>query len=99
MGIKIDDETRDKMIDELVDKHAQLDDICHEIFLTIWAYKKMRFNELLRALKKLDIQITQPTLTEHLQHLTEMELVIKQVGIQQRVIHAHPGRFPQGGLR
>jgi DNA-binding HxlR family transcriptional regulator len=84
MNKKIDDATRDKILDELLEKHAALDDICREIFLTLWAYKKLRFNELLRALKKLGIKITQPTLTDHLQHLIEKRIVEKEDGYSLR---------------
>jgi DNA-binding HxlR family transcriptional regulator len=71
------------MIGEVLKKHKELDDICHEIFFTLMAYKKLRFNELLRALKKLGIKITQPTLSEHLTHLIEKELIErKEEGFQ-----------------
>jgi DNA-binding HxlR family transcriptional regulator len=69
------DASRDRKIDEIVDKQLALDDLCHEIFLTLQAYKKLRFNELLRSLKKLGVKITKPTLTEHLKHLIELNLV------------------------
>ncbi len=83
MNKKIDYAARDKMIDEVLKKHKELDDICHEIFFTLMAYKKLRFNELLRALKKLGIKITQPTLSEHLPHLVEKELIErKEEGFQ-----------------
>ena len=83
MNKKIDYAVRDKMIDKVLKKHRELDDICHEIFFTLMAYKKLRFNELLRALKKLGIKITQPTLSEHLPHLIEKELIErKEEGFQ-----------------
>ena len=83
MNKKIDYAARDKMIDGVLKKHRELDDICHEIFFTLMAYKKLRFNELLRALKKLGIKITQPTLSEHLPHLIEKELIErKEEGFQ-----------------
>jgi len=69
------DSARDKKIDEIADKQLALDDLCHEIFLTLQAYKKLRFNELLRSLKKLGVKITKPTLKEHLMHLVELNLV------------------------
>ena len=46
MAKKIDGAERDKKIDEILEKHRKLDDICIEIFFTLQAYKRLRFNEL-----------------------------------------------------
>ena len=82
MERKYDEAVRDKKIDHLVEVHAGLDDACKEIFFTLIAYKRLRFNQLLRTLKKLDVKITQPTLKEHLDHLLEKELIDCEKGFQ-----------------
>jgi DNA-binding HxlR family transcriptional regulator len=83
MERKIDGATRDKILDELIEKQVEFDDICNQVFFTLLAYEKLRFNQLLRTLKKLGIRITQPTLTEHLSHLTEKGLIEKEEGFQK----------------
>ena len=88
MNEKIDDNERDKKIDELSKKHAQLDDICKEIFLTLWAYQKLRFNALLKTLNKYGVKISQPTLKEHLRHMIAKELVIRKVEGFQNVSYS-----------
>ena len=40
MNRKIDYATRDKMIDEVLKKHRELDDICHKIFFYINGIQK-----------------------------------------------------------
>jgi DNA-binding HxlR family transcriptional regulator len=85
MKKKIDEATRDKILDELLEKHADFDPVCHEIYFTLLAYEKLRFNQLLRTLKKLGIKITQPTLTEHLSHLVEKRIVEKEEGFQKTI--------------
>jgi DNA-binding HxlR family transcriptional regulator len=67
--------TRDRKLDEIIEKHAKLDDICRQIFLTLQAYRTLRFNELLKYLKKFGVDITNPTLIEHLNHLRKQKLV------------------------
>jgi len=69
------DAARDKKIDELVEKQTQLDGICREIFLTLLAYKRLRFNELHRSLKKFGTNISKPALLEHLRHLIKKKLI------------------------
>ena len=64
---------------------AGLDDICHEIFVTLLAYKRLRFNQLLRTLKKLGVKIEKPTLKAHLDHLLEKGLVECQTGFQTAI--------------
>lgn len=79
------DSARDRKIDEIADKQLALDDLCHEIFLILQAYKKLRFNELLRSLKRLGVKITKPTLKEHLMHLIELNLVERNEEDVQKV--------------
>ena len=85
MKRKIDDATREKILDELLEKHAELDPLCIRIFFTLQGYEKLRFNQLLRTLKKLGTKITQPTLSDHLQHLLEKNLIEKEEGFQRAV--------------
>jgi len=79
------DAARDQKIDELVEKQTQLDNICHEIFLTLLAYKRLRFNELHRALKKFGTDISKPALLEHLRHLIKKKLVKRKREGEQNV--------------
>ena len=72
---EIEDATRDKRIDEISNKMFEIDDICHEIFFTLMAYKKLRFNELHRYLKKFGTDISKPALIEHLKHLIKQKLI------------------------
>jgi len=85
MKRKIDDATREKILDELLEKHAELDPLCIRIFFTLQGYEKLRFNQLLRTLRKLGTKITQPTLSDHLQHLLEKNLIEKEEGFQRAV--------------
>lgn len=75
MEKKIDDFARDKRLDELSLKTLELDDICSEILLTLLAYTRLRFNELHTMLKKFGTDISNPTLSEHLKHLTKGKLI------------------------
>jgi DNA-binding HxlR family transcriptional regulator len=66
---------RDRKIDEILEKHRTLDDICVDIFFTLMAYRKLRFNELHRYLKKFGTDISKPALIDHLKHLTKLKLI------------------------
>lgn len=86
---EIEDAARDKRIDEIADKFAfELDDICHEIFLTLMAYKNLRFNELHRYLRKFGTEISKPSLIEHLKHLTKQKLVKRKRADSQNVSYS-----------
>jgi DNA-binding transcriptional ArsR family regulator len=78
MAKKIDGAERDKKIDEILEKHRKLDDICREIFFTLHAYKRLRFNELHRRLKIFGTDISKPALIDHLKHLRELKLVSRK---------------------
>ena len=78
MAEKIDGAERDKKIDEILEKHRKLDDICREIFFTLHAYKRLRFNELHRRLKIFGTDISKPGLIDHLKHLRELKLVSRK---------------------
>ena len=73
-----EDSVHDQKIDEILKKHAQLDDVCREIFLTLWAYKRLRFNELHRYLKKFGTSISKPALIDHLNHLSRKKLISRR---------------------
>ena len=80
---EIDNKARNRRINEITKKTLELDEICSNIFLTLLAYKKMRFNELLRTQKKLGSNISKPTLSDHLKHLIDQQLVERKVeGVQ-----------------
>jgi DNA-binding HxlR family transcriptional regulator len=74
MAKKNDDE-RDKRLDELSMVGFELDDICSEIWLTLMAYKRLRFNLLHKRLKQFGTDISKPSLLEHLNHLIERKLI------------------------
>ena len=79
MSKKSEDATRDKILDELVEKHRELCDICREIFFTLMAYKKLRFNQLHRYLKKFGTSISKPALIDHLDHLKKQTLISRKL--------------------
>ena len=78
----MEDKDREKTLDDVEKKYAGLDDACSEIFVTLLAYKRLRFNPLLATLKKLGMKITQPTLKDHLDHLLEKGLIDCKRGFQ-----------------
>jgi DNA-binding HxlR family transcriptional regulator len=78
MGEENEDSIHDQKIDEILKKHAQLDDICREIFLTLWAYKRLRFNQLHRTLEKFGTDISKPSLIDHLNHLRKQKLISRK---------------------
>jgi DNA-binding HxlR family transcriptional regulator len=75
MAKKMDDAERDKRLDELSMVGFELDDICSEIWLTLMAYKRLRFNLLHKRLKQFGTDISKPSLLEHLNHLIERKLI------------------------
>jgi DNA-binding HxlR family transcriptional regulator len=83
---ELNDDTRDKEIDHISAKMLfELDDICHEIFFTLMAYKRLRFNELHRYLKKFGTGISKPALIEHLNHLKKQKLITRKREEKQNV--------------
>jgi DNA-binding HxlR family transcriptional regulator len=73
-----EDSVHDRKIDEILKKHAQLDDICREIFLTLQAYKRLRFSELHRYLSKFGTDISNQALLGHLDHLKKQKLISRK---------------------
>ena len=83
MNKDLDKTEQNRKIDEIIEKQKLLDDVCKEIYLTLLAYRKLRHNELLRTLNKLEVKITKPTLKEHLKHLIDLQLIErKEEGFQ-----------------
>jgi DNA-binding HxlR family transcriptional regulator len=78
MSIENGDSVRNQKINELIKKHKELDDTCIDIFLTLMAYKRMRFNELHRCLKKFGTDISKPSLIDHLNHLKKQKLISRK---------------------
>lgn len=84
MGKENEDSVRDQKIDEIIRKHKELDDICVEIFFTLQAYKRLRFNQLHRFLKMFGTDISKPSLIDHLNHLRKQKLISrKREGFQK----------------
>ena len=75
MAKKVNDAERDKRLGELSMVGFELDDFCSEIWLTLMAYKKLRFNLLHKRLKQFGTDISKPSLLEHLNHLIERKLI------------------------
>ena len=75
MAKKMDDAERDRRLDELSMVGFELDDVCSEIWLTLMAYKRLRFNLLHKRLKQFGTNISKPSLLEHLNHLIERKLI------------------------
>jgi DNA-binding HxlR family transcriptional regulator len=73
-----EDSVRDQKINELIKKHKELDGICVEIFFTLMAYKRLRFNQLHRYLKMFGTDISKPSLIEHLNHLKKQKLISRK---------------------
>lgn len=73
-----EDAVHDQKIDEILEKHKKLDDVCIEIFFTLQAYKRLRFNELHRYLKMFGTNITKQSLIEHLNHLRKQKLISRK---------------------
>jgi DNA-binding HxlR family transcriptional regulator len=85
MGKESEDSVRDQKIDEIIKKHKELDDICSEIFFTLQAYKRLRFNELHRYLKMFGTDISKPSLIDHLNHLKKQKLISRKLEAFQNV--------------
>jgi DNA-binding HxlR family transcriptional regulator len=69
------------------------DEVCTKIFLTLFAENisgiaKMRFNKLHDRLAELGLEMPKSTLSDHLKHLTEVEMVIRKVEDVQKVSYA-----------
>lgn len=72
-----------------------LDEYCQKIVavLTLMSHER-RFNMLHRFLNDHGTKISKPTLSAHLKHLTEREIVLrKQVGIQEVIYEMNYKRF------
>jgi hypothetical protein len=83
MNKENEDSIHDQKIDEILRKYAQLDDVCREIFLTLQAYKRLRFNELERYLRKFGTKISNEALGIHLKHLKRQKLISVKRGFQK----------------
>ncbi|MFQ6068821.1 MAG: ArsR/SmtB family transcription factor [Candidatus Bathyarchaeia archaeon] len=63
-----------------------LDETCEKIFsLLLASDKKLRFNELHRTLNQIGLEMSKPTLIEHLNHLKKRRLVIRKKEGKQNV--------------
>ena len=81
--VKTDEAEKEKMIDDFRKLSFKLDDICHEIWFTLMAKKKLRFIELKKSLKKFGTDIANPTLLKHLDHLINQGVIErKEEGFQ-----------------
>jgi len=76
-------------------KFPRLDDYCTKILASLIILgKKKRFNDLHDFLGENGIELTKPTLSQHLKHLTQAKLVIRKVeDVQQVSYEANHKRF------
>jgi DNA-binding HxlR family transcriptional regulator len=70
-----DIDARDRRLDELSRAAFDMDDVCSEIWLTLMAYERLRFNDLHKRLKQFGTDISKPALLDHLKHLIERKLI------------------------
>jgi len=72
-----------------------LDDYCQKILAVLTLLrKKIRFNALYRFLNEHGVKISKPTLSEHLKHLTKLEILVRQEeGIQKVTYRINFERF------
>jgi DNA-binding HxlR family transcriptional regulator len=62
----------------------ELDEYCIKILMILIDKKQIRFNELHRTMNKMKIEISKPTLSDHLKHLVAGGYVTRKVeGLQQ----------------
>ena len=67
-------------------KLSKLDGYCKIILITLIIIgKKIRFNELRKFLSKSSVELSKPTLSQHLKHLTQKKMVIRRVEDVQNV--------------
>ena len=73
------------------------DQYCEKILIVLMmSDEKIRFNELHRKLKKFGVKMSKPTLIEHLNHLVEKELILREEEDKQKVTYVtNWNRFKQ----
>lgn len=79
----------EEKIDEILNNIA-LDKYCSDILVILWKAREMRFNEIYRTLKKKGIELSKPTLSEHLKHLRKKKWITRKAkGVQNVVYKLH----------
>ena len=64
----------------------ELDDSCKIIVSFLLVHRdKIRFNRLHRTLNAFNFKISKPTLSKHLKHLLEKELIIRNIEGEQNI--------------
>lgn len=66
-------------------KFELLDKYCFSIFGILLFKENLKFNELYRTLRDWRVKISKPTLSDHLQHLIETDIVLREVVDVQNV--------------
>jgi predicted transcriptional regulator len=66
-----------KALEEL--EEEMLDDYCSDILKLLWHSEGMRFNEIYDGLRDRGTELSKPTLSEHLKHLTKKKWLTRKV--------------------
>ena len=69
-------ESQKKLLAEA--EKQMLDDYCSAILILLWRGREMRFNEMYRELKLKGIELSKPTLSEHLKHLIKKKWITRK---------------------
>lgn len=78
-------------------KEPVLDEYCQKILAVLLLMREdYRFNELFRFLNKNGVKLSKPTLSEHLKHLCQQEILIRQeAGVQKVIYKVNFSRFSE----
>jgi predicted transcriptional regulator len=79
------EEPEDKRLEEF--EKIMLDAFCSDILAILWKSDGMRFNEIYRALRNKGIELSKPTLSEHLKHLRKKKWLTRTVNGVQNVTY------------
>jgi hypothetical protein len=82
------EKTRSKVYKRFVKAMIGMDDVCANIYVILYGTKRLRVNELYRALCTLHVKITKETLYIHLGHLKKNDLVRSEAIGKQNVSFA-----------
>lgn len=73
--------------EEIINELERFDEKNMNIILTLYAHGRLRFNELLRALKEYGLKISQPVLSERLKYLIKRKWVTRKRLGKQYVVY------------
>lgn len=79
------EERRSKEIKRFSKLAIGMDDVCANIYVILIGTKRLRVNELYRALCRLGMRISKETLYIHLNHLRKQDLILREKEGKQKV--------------